>query len=641
MKESQVETQLLKEIKSVLATYPKYWNGKELVKNRVVEDIRSYDEEVIESLLSNELIRKTYAIQLESGVVFKIEDFIDMLNYKNYLDNSYTKYANEIGLTSDRRFLKYNTDIVLDFPHKDGVLEGGMSKEISNKEEVFYHSVLAKEEIDVLLSPKVLTNVRRHDKNGEQDATEIDENDSLVIRGNNLIALSSLLQRYEGKVKCIYIDPPYNPRSDANTFAYNNRFNQSTWLTFMKNRLELASRLLADDGIIFIDIDHNELFYLGVLADEIFGYENRIGNLAVVHNLKGRYNGYFSIAHENKIVYAKNSENAEIKEMLDDTSHKYPYEDDIGKYKIVNLQRTGNGSLREDRPNLFYPVYYDLETGQVSTTKIEGAIEILPIDDKGIERRWRWKREKLEKEWKTETVVRKQKSGYKIYTKIRQKGDRPKTLWNKPEYSGTTGTNRLKKLIGENDFSYPKSVQLVVDSLSIATDEDSIVLDFFGGSGTTGEAVMELNKIDNGSRKFILVEQMSYIETILTPRLKRVIESEQSNESFIYAELFELNQSYITKIQEATTKEEMLEIRSIIKESKYLNIRVDFDKMLEKTADFYDLSLTEQKELLIQLLDMNQLYLNYSEIEDTQYGITDDIKDFNHSFYKKEGGNNE
>lgn len=641
MTKSQVETTLLKQIKEVLSTFPTYWDKETLLRNKVIEDIRSYEKEIIEALLANELIRETYSIQLNSGIVFKTEDFISMLRYKNYLENSYTKYTNEIGLTSDGKFLKYNTDIVLDFPHKDGVLEGGMSKENSNKDEVFYHNVLAKEEIDVLLSPKVLTNIKKYDKKGEQDITSIDESDSLVLRGNNFIALSSLLKRYEGQIKCIYIDPPYNPRSDANTFAYNNKFNQSTWLTFMKNRLELASKLLADNGIIFIDIDHNELFYLGVLADEIFGYENRIGNLAIVHNLKGRYNGYFSIAHENKIVYAKNSKNAEIKEMLDDTSHKFPYEDDISKYKTVNLQRTGNGSLRTDRPNLFYPVYYNVNTGQVSTTKIPDSIEILPIDDNGIERRWRWGKEKLEKEWKTETVVRKQKSGYKIYTKIRKKGDRPKTLWNKPEYSGTTGTNRLKSLIGENDFSYPKSVQLVVDSLSIATDEDSIVLDFFGGSGTTGEAVMELNKIDNGNRKFILVEQMSYIETILTPRLKSVITNEKSDESFIYAELFELNQSYVKRIQSATTKKEIFELLDVIKNSKYLNIRVNFEKLLETTTEFSNLSINEQKELLIQLLDMNQLYLNYSEIEDTQYDISDDIKAFNHSFYKKEGENGE
>lgn len=629
-------TNLQQEIETVLKMFPNYWQKNVLLRTKVAEDLRAYDKDLIKALLSNKLIKDKYSLTLDSITIFKNEDFISMLRYKNYLENSYTKYTNEIGLTNGGKYFKYNTDVVLDFPHKDNFLEGGMSKEDENKEEVFYHNILAKEEIDVMLAPKVLTNIKKYDVNGAYDIEEISKNDNLVIKGNNLIGLSSLLGRYRGEIKCIYIDPPYNPRSDANTFAYNNRFNQSTWLTFMKNRLELASELLSDDGIIFIDIDHNELFYLGVLCDEIFGYENRIGNLAVVHNLKGRYNGYFSIAHENKLVYAKNSDNAIIKEMLDDTVHKYPLEDSISKYKTVNLQRTGNGSLRKDRPNLFYPVYYSIEKNEISIEKKPGYIEILPIDDNGIERRWRWGKNKLIKEWKTEVVVKKQKDRYKIYTKIRVKGDRPKTLWNKPEYSGTTGTNRLKELIGENEFSYPKSVQLVIDSLSIATDEDSIILDFFGGSGTTGEAVMKLNETDNGNRKFILVEQMNYVKTILKPRLKSVIRKEQPSESFVYAELFELNQIYITKIQKASSKEDIKKILEFIKESNYLNIKFDTEKIFKENRDFLNLDLKNQKELLIQVLDNNQLYLSYSEIDDDQYEINSQTKAFNHSFYQEE-----
>lgn len=636
-----METNLQKEINRVLSKFPKYWDKDTLLKNKLIEDIRLYDEKIIEALLSNSLIKDTYSLKLTSGLVFKTEDFISMLRFKNYWDNNYTKYSNEIGLTSEGKYLKYNTDIVLDFPYKDSVLEGGLSKENKSKEEVFFHNTLAREEIDTLLAPKVLTNIKKYNVNGSSDIESISKNDNLVIKGNNLIGLGTLLERYRGKIKCIYIDPPYNPRSDANTFTYNNKFNQSTWLTFMKNRLDLASELLSDDGIIFIDIDHNELFYLGVLCDEIFGYDNRIGNLAIVHNLKGRYNGYFSIAHENKLVYAKNSENTIIKEMLDDTSHKYLLEDSISKYKLAGLQRTGNGSLRKDRPNLFYPIYYNNETNEISIENRSGYTEILPIDDNGIERRWRWGKDKLQKEWKTEVVVKKQKDRYKLYTKIRMKGDRPKTIWNKPEYSGTTGTNRLKELIGENEFSYPKSVQLVMDSLSIATDEDSIILDFFGGSGTTGEAVMKLNETDDGSRKFILVEQMNYVKTILTPRLESIINKELPNESFVYAELYELNQYYIKEIQQSTKQEEILQKLTLIRESNFLNFKADIEKLLDDKQDFLQLDIKEQKDLLIKLLDMNQLYLNYSEIKDSQYDIDDTVKAFNHSFYKKDGDNGE
>src|SRR5699024_725135 len=162
-------------------------------------------------------------------------------------------------------------------PYKDCVLEGGQTKEDQKRDEIFYNETLAPDQVNRLLAPKVLGNAKRYTKDGIEENIEFKEDDNLIIKGNNLIALSSILKKYEGKIDIIYIDPPYNTRTDANTFVYNNSFNHSTWLTFMKNRLEIAKRLLSHTGIIFIDIDHYELFYLGALADEVFGYENRIG----------------------------------------------------------------------------------------------------------------------------------------------------------------------------------------------------------------------------------------------------------------------------------------------------------------------------------------------------------------------------
>src|SRR5699024_5359688 len=150
-----METKLQQEINSVLKEFPTYWDEGTLLKNKLIEDIRAYNEKIIEALLSNEMIRSTYSLELRSGTIFKVEDFISTLRFKNYWDNSYTKYTNEIGLTSENKYLKYNTDVVLDFPHKDGILEGGMSKEEIGKKEIYYHNVIAKEEIDTLLSPKV------------------------------------------------------------------------------------------------------------------------------------------------------------------------------------------------------------------------------------------------------------------------------------------------------------------------------------------------------------------------------------------------------------------------------------------------------------------------------------------------------
>ncbi|MDK9873031.1 site-specific DNA-methyltransferase [Staphylococcus sp. IPLA37011] len=168
-----METNLQKEINKVLGEFPEYWDEDTLLKNKLIEDIRSYKEKIIEALLSNNLIKDTYALQLPSGSVFKTEDFISMLRFKNYWDNSYTKYTNEVGLTSEGKYLKYNTDIVLDFPHKDSILEGGMTKEDTGKKEIYYHNTLAKEEIDTLLSPKVLVNVEKYEQNGVHTTTQI------------------------------------------------------------------------------------------------------------------------------------------------------------------------------------------------------------------------------------------------------------------------------------------------------------------------------------------------------------------------------------------------------------------------------------------------------------------------------------
>ena len=272
-----METKLQQEINNVLSVFPEYWNEDILLKNKLIEDVRSYNENLIEALLSNELIRDTYSLQLSSGVVFKVEDFISMLRFKNYWDNSYTKYTNEIGLTSESKYLNYNTDVVLDFPHKDSVLEGGMTKEHIGKKEVYYHNILAKEEIDTLFSPKILFNTKKFDQNGEHNVSEFKDKDNLIIKGNNLIALHTLKERYENKVKLIYIDIPYNTGNDS--FKYNDRFSRSTWLTFMMNRIKVAKDLLATDGVIFIQCDNHQHSYLKVLLDNIFKEENFRNNI--------------------------------------------------------------------------------------------------------------------------------------------------------------------------------------------------------------------------------------------------------------------------------------------------------------------------------------------------------------------------
>ena len=605
----------------------------ELLRNAVYEAAMKMDSSLIKLLVDNETTKKRFFTDIDGVLVFDKVGFGWVINNKEFLPDSYTRFKNKIGLVDESgSFISSSDNVELVFPYKDCVLEGGQTKEDQKRSEIFYNETLAPDEVDRLFATKVFTNAKRITGECETIECNFTDEDNLVIKGNNIIAITSLLKRYEGRVKCIYIDPPYNTRSDANTFAYNNSFNHSTWLTFMKNRLEIAKRLLSDDGIIFIDIDHYELFYLGVLADEIFGYENRLGVLAVVHNLKGRYNEFFSIAHENKLVYAKNANNATIKSYIYDNSDSFPLEDGISKYKLVALQRTGNGSLREERPNLFYPIYYNPDVNDLSLTEKDGYVKILPIDSDGIERRWRWGKSKVESDWKTEIVVKKVKNEYKIYTKIRIKGDRPKTLWNRPEYSSTTATNELTNLVSRNVFTYPKAVELVVDSLQIATEEDSIVLDFFAGSGTTGQAVLELNKKDNGNRRFILVEQMDYIKTATIPRLKAVINKNNCG-SFVYCELAKLNQNYVDKIESATTDTELSALLAEIIDTDFISCKVNPAQIKENAKSFEELTVEDKKRFLMELLDKNQLYVNYCDIDDENYHISEEDKAFTKSFY--------
>lgn len=646
-KYNQIDTKLLTQIKEVLSTFPEYWEEKTLLRTKVAEDIRAYNEKVIEALLSNKLIKDTYSIKFDSTTVFKVEDFISMLRYKNYWENSYTKYTNDVGLTSEGNYLKYNTDVVLDFPHKDGVLEGGMTKEDIEKKEIYYHNILAKEERDVLLSPKVLTNMVRYNKDGTQKVTKLNDNDNLIVKGNNLIALHTLKEKYSKKVKLVYIDPPYNTKSSATTFHYNNKFNHSTWLTFMKNRIEIAKEFLKEDGVFVIAIDDNELFYLGVLADEIFGEFNRLGVISVVHNPGGRQDEeYFPTAHENMLVYALNRDTVNLNNLpiSKEKLKEYNKTDDYGIYKSRNLRRSGNNSLKSERPKLFYPIYYKPSTKEISLNEDNESIKILPIDPKGIERCWRWGKETFLKRKEKYIEVSENNDDYALFVKERESdylGEKPKTIWNKSEYTGQTATHILNKLFGDKVFSYPKSEHLLKDIINVCTNEEDLILDFFMGSATTQAVAHKMN------RQYIGVEQMDYINEVSVPRLNKVIEGEQGGiskdlewkggGSFVYTELHSLNDTYVKNIQATKNEDSLANTLELMKESAYFNFKVDLNRITSTDENYKTLSLEEKKNILIQSLDMNQLYLNYSEIEDTQREISDSEKEFNHSFYQKEG----
>ncbi|MGE7365440.1 DNA methyltransferase [Desemzia incerta] len=636
-----MQTKLQSKVEAVLKQFPEYWENESLLKHRVIEDLRNYKEVLINALISDELISESYSIQVGDNKIFKLEDFVSMLRYKNYLDNSYTKYSNEIGLTSEGKYLNYSSDVVLDFPHKDGILEGGMRQENKGKEEVYYHNVLAKEEIDTLLSPKILKNIKKYDKNGIHKTNQISSKDNLIIKGNNLIALHTLKERYAGKVKLIYIDPPYNTGNDS--FKYNDRFNHSTWLTFMKNRLEIARKLLMENGVLVVQINDQEMAYLKVLLDEIFSKDNFVSSIVVkMAHLSG-----VKMAHKESIVpktkeyllvYANNSSQVKLnpqyqKADWNDVLNRYTsyinnYDKDYTEWepislreamKINNVPLNNTELVEEFRVNNAERIYQTALNRSANFPK-KPQNKFLKHGDKfSLNGR--------------EVIFA---SG-----KIRENNLQREVVQIVGDIWNDIGINNVFQEGGDGiDLRFGKKPEMLLERIiSMFTDPDDIVLDFFAGTGTTLGVSLKLQ------RQFIGVEQLDYIQDLTIKRLSNVMHGEQSGiskkvnwhggGSFIYAELFELNQVYIKSIQNASNTHEIEALINIIKNSSFLNIRVDLEKLFNQKEVFFELPLEKQKELLIEILDNNQLYLSYSEIDDDQYAIDNQVKAFNHSFYQE------
>ena len=263
----------------LLCEVPEYSVENKLNKNIVAELARKYDSGLINKLLSDSDMKKLFFTQSDAGLIFKKDVFLQFISQKEFLPDSYTAFEQKIGLASGGSLLRNDDRVVLNWPYKDCVLEGGQTKEDTKRDEVFFNEILAPDEINTILEDKVFVNWKRYDKDGEHDLDELKPNDNLIIKGNNLVVLHSLKKRFAGKIKLIYIDPPYNTGSDS--FGYNDNFNHSTWLTFMKNRLEVAKKLLSEDGTIYVQCDSREMAYLKVEMDEIFGKENYLSTITV------------------------------------------------------------------------------------------------------------------------------------------------------------------------------------------------------------------------------------------------------------------------------------------------------------------------------------------------------------------------
>nr|WP_176446128.1 site-specific DNA-methyltransferase [Tetragenococcus halophilus] len=640
-------------MKRVIRCFPEYWEQDALLKNKLIDDIRSYKTTVIKALLANELIKDTYSLELDGITIFKVEDFVSMLRYKNYWEDSYTKYSNEIGLTNDGKYLNYTTDVVLDFPHKDGVLEGGMTKEDVGKREIYYHNVLAKKEIDTLLAPKVLSNMKKYNANGEQNIIKFNDTDNLIIKGNNLIALHTLKERYAGKVKLIYIDPPYNTGGDS--FKYNDRFNRSTWLTFMKNRLKVAFSLLKEDGVIVIQTDNNENHYLKVLCDEIFGNNKFVTQVCVemsatqgmkvaaaknggivknteyllFYSKDGRKNIIENLLYDPRSDYDMHyskflTYDYKVKNVKDVFMEQYPNIEFLGLSEMYKVSNEFKEFVDDYQHNIFR---YDKVTGFNINNFIEG--EVVRVERNGREYYLERKSNSIEQLMFLGASYGYSNDFFSTYGFRKIRGD-----WWSGYYLDMGNVNKEGNV---KLSSGKKPERLIYDLIISLTKKEEIVLDFFMGSGTSIAAALKTQ------RQFIGLEQLDYIEDLAIERFKNVISGEQTGVSqrcnwegggsFVYAELHELNQKFVNRIQAIDSNDELFNLIERIKTEAFLDFQVHIERIANDDEDFLALSLEEKKDVLIQALDANQMYLNYSEIDDASYSIPDDVKAFNRSFY--------
>lgn len=531
-------------------------DGK-LLKARVYSDIMTMNSDLIQLLLSNERIKETYFVNIDGTLVFDKQKFAWLIESKEFLPDSYTRYTNKVGLTSNGYYISQGNDVVLDFPYKDCVLEGGQDKEDQKRDEIFYNETIAHEEVTRLLSPKVFTNAKRYTKDSVEEDILFKDDDNLIIKGNNLITLSSLLERYEGKIKCIYIDPPYNTGTD--TFGYNDNFNRSAWLVFMKNRLELAKKLLSDDGAIYVQLDYHQVHYGKVLMDEIFGEDNFereiIWRIGWISGYKSADNNWIR-NHDTILFYAKDSKK------LDFIKNYIPKEEfkDIAK----------------------------------------SIAERYPIED----------------------------------------------VWNGNEYddlnsiaivsfSGETVSKMLNK---EDEVKGQKSEKLIERIFKAHTKPGDIVMDFFGGSGTTSAVAHKMGL------QYIVCEQLEEHIDISLRRMAKVISGEQSGiskkqhwqggGSFVYCELKENGQELINLIESAT-EESIYNLKEEIYSDERIVSYITTQELKKVDDQFMELSIEDKKKVLIGLIDKNKLYVNACDIEDETFNVSDEDKAFTKSFYEE------
>lgn len=650
-------------------------NG-EVIKEKVKTSAINMDEELMEILLSNEELKECFFCQKKGFLVFDKVKFSWIVSNSNFLPDSFTSYKNKIGLIdSNGDFLKFKDDVTLSFPYKDCILEFDSTEEKVRRDEIFLNETLSKDKIDVLLQPKAFGNFKKH----ESRINKFFCNDPscLLIKGNNLLVLNSLTKKYEGQIKLMYWDILYN--TDSDNVPYNDSFKHSSWLTMMKNRLEVAQQLLSIDGLIFIQCNDIEMAYLKVLMDEVFRRENYVNTITVktkIAGVTGSSEGKSLIdATEFILVFAKDKSRIFLKPTTSGTplldfiqgykdegkSWKYTTvlvekgekhlikEDELNGYKYYGYTNTKTMSIREFAASNsiteddVYLKYYDRifrTTNAQSSVRqtVEDETSSLPYEFIGLE----YVPIKGKNAGKTIEILYKGTSRAMV-TFLSEMiiiddnqplyKDRISTIWTDIDY------NNLKKEGGVELPYGKKPERLVSRIIELCTDENDIVLDAYLGTGTTGAVAKKMN------RRFIGIEQLDDHFKKALVRLQNVIDGDStgiSNDigwngggSFMSCELIDDNNRYLLKIQKATSSEVLVNIfDELLSNPGVLNYNIKLDELKSiRDVDFSGLSLDLQKKILIALLDKNTLYINKSDIDDKEKGVLESDIKFTKSFY--------
>ena len=610
----------------------------ELMRNAVYEAAMKMDERLLKLLYANAATKNAFFKKVGEIAVFDKQGFGWTVSNEEILKGSYTRFRNKIGLaTREGDFISAANEVELVFPYRDCILNGGQTKEDATRDEVFYNRALARDEVARLLSPKVLVNAEKYEAKGKKQVSAFDISDNLIIKGNNLLGLASLLQRYEGLIKSVFIDPPYyfltNKPSD--TFSYNSNFKLSTWLVFLQNRIRLAYQLMRKDGLLFITMSDEGVHYLKVMIDDIFRKENFIADVTWESRKSVSSDGLMSMNSNHVLVYAKNVDKIkkdDFRLALDEESFAYDDNDGRGKYKLAPLDAPevrANGSYVIVNPNT--GVAYKPPRGR-HWSVLEKTYKDM-LKDHRIRFGADGKAKPQVKSYYSEAIA----AG---------KGKATSSIWHDVSNSivwqeldpNTNATKDQMELFGKVVFTNPKPEDLLRRIIELSTDKGDIVLDFFMGSGTTQATAMKMG------RRFIGLEQMDYIEDVTLKRLQFVMEGEQTGiskdvnwkggGSFVYCELAKSNQVFVERIEKAKKDAELKKIWEEMFATGFISCKLDPSRFSPDDADYLALPLKDKKRILMDLLDLNQLYVNYCDMDDKTFKISVADKAFTKSFYE-------